>query len=159
MSNHGWEELALRQNSPRSWTVAHIPTPETFAPIPTQEELDVATYPMGIATMHAAPGPVPLGSAWPRWVPRSLLITSPRCQSTTDGHGNPVRSKSHTNLTGRKNYCTACMHSVDSHSCCSQPPVSVPTSSSVRSSWLSPPAFDSVLPTRKILLEGPSQSF
>ena len=27
------EELAVRQSSPKSWTVAFIPTPETFAPL------------------------------------------------------------------------------------------------------------------------------
>ena len=42
-SNESREELAVRQSSPRSWTVAYIPTPETFAPLPTQAELGVAT--------------------------------------------------------------------------------------------------------------------
>ena len=40
-SNESKEELAVRQSSPRSWTVAFIPTPETFAPLPTQSELGV----------------------------------------------------------------------------------------------------------------------
>ena len=44
-SNESKEELAVRQSSPRSWTVAFIPTPETFAPMPTQAELQV-TSPM-----------------------------------------------------------------------------------------------------------------
>ena len=35
------EELATRQSSPRSWTVAYIPTPDTFAPLPTQAELGI----------------------------------------------------------------------------------------------------------------------
>ena len=42
-SNESREELAVRQSSPRSWTVASIPTPETFAPIPTQAELGVTS--------------------------------------------------------------------------------------------------------------------
>ena len=42
-SNESKEELAVRQSSPRSWTVAFIPTPETFAPLPTQSELGVNT--------------------------------------------------------------------------------------------------------------------
>ena len=42
-SNESTEELAVRQSSPRSWTVAFIPTPETFAPLPTQSELGVNT--------------------------------------------------------------------------------------------------------------------
>ena len=33
-----YEETAARQSSPRSWVVAFIPFPETFAPLPTQEE-------------------------------------------------------------------------------------------------------------------------
>ena len=42
-SNESKKELAVRQSSPRSWTVAFIPTPETFAPLPTQSELGVNT--------------------------------------------------------------------------------------------------------------------
>ena len=42
------EELAARQSSPKSWTVAYIPTPETFAPLPTY------TNPMGTAAQPAA---------------------------------------------------------------------------------------------------------
>ena len=41
--NESKEELAVRQSSPRSWTVAFIPTPETFAPTPTQAELGVTS--------------------------------------------------------------------------------------------------------------------
>ena len=37
------EELAARQSSSRSWTVAYIPTPETFAPLPTRAEVVVNT--------------------------------------------------------------------------------------------------------------------
>ena len=37
------EELAARQSSPKSWTVAYIPTPETFAPLPTSAEIGVNT--------------------------------------------------------------------------------------------------------------------
>ena len=37
------EELAIRQSSPRSWTVAYIPTPEAFAPLPTAAEVVVNT--------------------------------------------------------------------------------------------------------------------
>ena len=38
------EELAARQSSPKSWTVvAYIPTPETFAPLPTRAEVVVNT--------------------------------------------------------------------------------------------------------------------
>ena len=40
-SDQSKEELAVRQSSPRSWTVAYIPTPQTFAPLPTQAELGV----------------------------------------------------------------------------------------------------------------------
>ena len=35
------EELAVRQSSPKSWTVAFIPAPETFAPLPTKSEVGV----------------------------------------------------------------------------------------------------------------------
>ena len=35
------EELAVRQSSPKSWTVAFIPTPDTFAPLPTKSEVGV----------------------------------------------------------------------------------------------------------------------
>ena len=35
------EELAVRQSGPKSWTVAFIPTPETFAPLPTSDEIVV----------------------------------------------------------------------------------------------------------------------
>ena len=37
------EELAARQSSPKSWTVAYIPTTETFAPLPTGAEVVVNT--------------------------------------------------------------------------------------------------------------------
>ena len=37
------EELAVRQSSPKSWTVAYIPTPEAFAPLPTAAEVVVNT--------------------------------------------------------------------------------------------------------------------
>ena len=37
------EELAVRQSSPKSWTVAFLPTPETFAPLPTRSEVGVNT--------------------------------------------------------------------------------------------------------------------
>ena len=37
------EEMAARQSSPKSWTVAYIPTPETFAPLPTSAEIVVNT--------------------------------------------------------------------------------------------------------------------
>ena len=36
-------EMAARQSSPKSWTVAYIPTPETFAPLPTSAEIVVNT--------------------------------------------------------------------------------------------------------------------
>ena len=42
-SNESREELAVRQSSPKSWTVAFIPTPETFAPLPTRSEVVVNT--------------------------------------------------------------------------------------------------------------------
>ena len=37
------EELAVRQSSPKSWTVAYIPTPEAFALLPTAAEVVVNT--------------------------------------------------------------------------------------------------------------------
>ena len=37
------EELAVRQSSPKSLTVAYIPTPEAFAPLPTAAEVVVNT--------------------------------------------------------------------------------------------------------------------
>ena len=37
------EELAIRQSSPKSWTAAFIPTPDTFAPLPTRAEVVVNT--------------------------------------------------------------------------------------------------------------------
>ena len=37
------EELAVRQSSPKSWTVAYIPTTEAFAPLPTAAEVVVNT--------------------------------------------------------------------------------------------------------------------
>ena len=37
------EELAVRQSSPKSWTVAYIPNPEAFAPLPTSAEVVVNT--------------------------------------------------------------------------------------------------------------------
>ena len=40
-SQESREELAARQSSPKSWTVAFIPTPETFAPSPTSDEIVV----------------------------------------------------------------------------------------------------------------------
>ena len=42
-SNEPKEELAVRQSSrsPKSWTVGFIPTPETFAPLPTKSEVGV----------------------------------------------------------------------------------------------------------------------
>ena len=40
-SQESREELAIRQSSPKSWTVAFIPTPETFAPLPTYDEVVV----------------------------------------------------------------------------------------------------------------------
>ena len=40
-SQESREELAARQSSPKSWTVAFIPTPETFAPLPTSDEIVV----------------------------------------------------------------------------------------------------------------------
>ena len=40
-SQESREELAIRQSSPKSWTVAFIPTPETFAPLPTCDEIVV----------------------------------------------------------------------------------------------------------------------
>ena len=42
-SQESREELAVRQSSPKSWTVAFIPTPETFAPSPTRSEVVVNT--------------------------------------------------------------------------------------------------------------------
>ena len=42
-SQESREELAVRQSSPKSWTVAFIPTPETFAPLPTRSEVVVNT--------------------------------------------------------------------------------------------------------------------
>ena len=42
-SQESREELAVRQSSPKSWTVAFIPTPETFAPLPTCDEIVVNT--------------------------------------------------------------------------------------------------------------------
>ena len=42
-SNESKEELATRQSSPKSWTVAYIPAPDTFAPLPTQAELGINT--------------------------------------------------------------------------------------------------------------------
>ena len=42
-SQESREELAIRQSSPKSWTVAFIPTPDTFAPLPTRAEVVVNT--------------------------------------------------------------------------------------------------------------------
>ena len=42
-SSESKEELATRQSSPKWWTVAYIPTPDTFAPLPTQAELGINT--------------------------------------------------------------------------------------------------------------------
>ena len=42
-STETWEEVAVRQSSPRSWLVAYIPTPESFAPLPTQDEIGMTT--------------------------------------------------------------------------------------------------------------------
>ena len=40
-SQESREEFAVRQSGPKSWTVAFIPTPETFAPLPTSDEMVV----------------------------------------------------------------------------------------------------------------------
>ena len=42
-SQESSEELAIRQSSPKSWTVAFIPMPDTFAPLPTRAEVVVNT--------------------------------------------------------------------------------------------------------------------
>ena len=52
-SQESREELAVRQSSPKSWTVAFIPTPETFAPLPTRSEVVVNT-PIALPILNLA---------------------------------------------------------------------------------------------------------
>ena len=116
------EELAVRQSSPKSWTVAFIPTPETFAPLPTKSEVGVMVeiqwgLPPSLQQLSTQTVGFPILSLSEvgTTVSADHLLQWPRCPLNTNLRpwAFPTRYRSPINLTEPKNCCVAYMPSSD----------------------------------------------
>ena len=116
------EELAVRQSSPKSWTVAFIPTPETFAPLPAKSEVGVTVeIQWGLPPSLQQLDTRTVGSPFSVCLKSGLLsplITCykwPRCPSSINLRpwASPTRCRSPINLTELKNCCIVYMSCSD----------------------------------------------
>ena len=112
------EELAIRQSSPRSWTVAYIPTPEAFAPLPTAAEVVVNTQiqwglPPSLQQLEVQTVGLPILSLAEVGTTVSadhlLQMSTMPLEHKPTALGIPYAFQSHTNSKGLKSFCIAHM--------------------------------------------------
>ena len=101
------EELAIRQSSPRSWTVAYIPTPEAFAPLPTAAEAVVNTPSLQQLEVQTVGLPILSLAEVGTTVSALQMATMPLEHKPTAR----THFQSHTNSKGLKSSYIAHMHS------------------------------------------------